>query len=161
MVKGMVGAAFATSHYPSFQHHCRFKIPLHCQILNRQWHTDSDARWLLLPVLHPTVIRFRKTKKINPTSMLAGACSLPPLPPPCSLATAATPLSISSKKKNSYITDKGRIQHIRKTHPQIDSYIADEGEGFNTSQINPSINRFVHHRQRIRVQHKQNNSSTN
>ena len=36
------------------------------------------------------------------------------------------------QEKNSYITDKGWIQHIRKTHPQIDSCIADEGEGFNT-----------------------------
>ena len=129
-------------HYPSFRYHCQFKILLHCRILNRQWHTGSDARWLLLPVFHLAVIRFRKTKKSNPTSMLAGACSLPPLPPPCSLATAATTSSISSKKK--FIHHKGRIQHIRKTHPQIDSCIADEEEWFNTSQINPSTDRFVH-----------------
>ena len=58
------------------------------------------------------------------------------------------------QEKNSYITDKGRIQHIRKTHPQINSCIVDKGEGFNTSQINPSTNRFVHHRQRSKVEQK-------
>ena len=30
-------------HYPRSGHHCRFKNPLHCRILNRQWHTDSDG----------------------------------------------------------------------------------------------------------------------
>ena len=29
-------------HYPRSGHHCRFKNPLHCRILNRQWHTSSD-----------------------------------------------------------------------------------------------------------------------
>ena len=87
--------------------------------------------------------------------MLAGACSLPQLPPLCSLATAATTLSISSKKKNSYITkdgfntleklihksirasqtkEKGSTHH-KSTHPQIDSYITDRGAGFNTNKI--------------------------
>ena len=59
------------------------------------------------------------------------------------------------QEKNSSITDKGRIQHIRKlihksirasqtkekgsthhksTHPQIDSYITDKGAGLNTQK---------------------------
>ena len=32
-------------HYPRSGHHCRFKNPLHCRILNRQWHTGSDGGW--------------------------------------------------------------------------------------------------------------------
>ena len=143
-------------HYPSFRYYCRFKILLHCRILNRQWHTGSDARWLLLPVLHPTVVRFRTTKKGNPTSMPAGAYSLPPPPPPCSLATAATTSSISSKKKihtsqtkdefntsgklihksirASQTKEKGSTHH-KSINPQIDSYITDKGAGFNTNKI--------------------------
>ena len=50
------------------------------------------------------------------------------------------------QEKNSYITKDG-FNTSEKTHPQIDSCIADEGEGFYTSQINPSTDRFVHHRQ--------------
>ena len=63
--------------------------------------------------------------------MLAGACSLPPLPPPCSLATAATTSSISSKKK---------------------IHTSQIKDGFNTSE-NSSTNQFVHRRRRRRVQH--------
>jgi hypothetical protein len=37
-------------HYPRPGHHCRFKIPLYCRILNRQWHTDSDVGFTSLPV---------------------------------------------------------------------------------------------------------------
>ena len=88
--------------------------------------------------------------------MLARACSLPPLPPPCSLDTAATTSSISSKKKihTSQIKDgfntleklihksirasqtkeKGSTHH-KSTHPQINSYITDKGAGFNTNKI--------------------------
>ena len=142
-------------HYPSFRHHCRFKILLHCRILNRQWHVGSDAHWLLLPVLHSAVIRFRKTKKA-----IQQACWLEHaryrrcrhharwLPPPLH--------SISSKKKihTSQIKDgfntseklihksirasqtkeKGSAHH-KSIHPQIDSYITDKGLGFNTNKI--------------------------
>ena len=41
----------ATNHYPRSGHHHRFKNPLHCRILNRQWHTDSDGGLTSLPVL--------------------------------------------------------------------------------------------------------------
>ena len=37
-------------HYPRSGHHCRFKNPLHCRILNRQWHTGSDGGLTSLPV---------------------------------------------------------------------------------------------------------------
>jgi len=143
----MLGAHFGVRcHYPSFRHHYRFKILLHCRILIRQWHIGSDARWLLLPVLHPAVIRFRKQKKQSIKhagwSMLAGY--------------RRHYIEHFIQEKNSYITDKGRIQHIRKlihksirasqtkekgsthhksTHPQIDSYITDKGAGFNTNKI--------------------------
>ena len=37
--------------YPTSGHHCRFKTPLHCQILNRQWHTGYDEGLTSLSVL--------------------------------------------------------------------------------------------------------------
>ena len=97
-------------------------LPVQNPPLIRQWHIGSDARWLLLPVLHPAVIRYRKQKKSNPSSRLAGACSL---------ATAATTSSISSKKK---------------------IHTSQIKDGFNTSE-NSSTNQFVHRRRRRRVQH--------
>ena len=118
-------------HYHSYRHHCRFKIRLHCRILNRQWHVGSDARWLLLPVLHPTVIRFRKTKKA-----IQQACWLEHaryrrcrhharwLPPPLHQA---------------FHPRKKFIHHRQRTD--------------STHQKNSSTNRFMHHRRRRRVQH--------
>ena len=36
---------------PRSGYHCRFKNTLHCQILNRQWHTGSDRGWHHCPFL--------------------------------------------------------------------------------------------------------------
>ena len=39
----MCSSQHSPGHYPRSRHHCRFKNPLHCRILNRQWHTGSDG----------------------------------------------------------------------------------------------------------------------
>jgi hypothetical protein len=125
--------------------------PLHYQILNRQWHTGSDASLLLLLVLHPALIGLKKTKKKrNPATprMLAVLVHKPykkqfihhklrGIHTRNSTTTAVHP------RNNSYITEKrGGIQHITSLiHksictseigiPQIDSFARKDKLGFH------------------------------
>ena len=129
----------AAKHYPSFQHHYRFKIPLHCRILNRHWHTGSDASRLSVPALHPAVISLKKTKKVQQASSLSTATTamLAGSPHRCSIKQFiqetthtsqtkeegfnTTQINSSTNRIDSYITQKGSTHH-KLTHPQIDSY---------------------------------------
>ena len=107
-------------YYPRSGHHCRFKNPLHCRVLNRQCRSGSDASWLSVPALHPAVISFKKTKQKN-------------IQQACSRATAATAISSSnssSKKQFTHHIQRRRDStHHKSTHPQIDSYNIEGGEG--------------------------------
>ena len=128
-------------HYYRTGKHCRFQRAYHCWNSNRHKVIGSDASLLTLPVLHPTLIGLKKPKKKESSkharwSMLVHKSYKKQFIHHKRGEIHARNQRSSSKKQFIHYRQTRRDStHHKSTHPQIELYITDNGEGLSTHQL--------------------------